>query len=535
MGAVEFRILGSLEVWHDGRQVTVAGSRQRALLASLLLHAGEVVSSDRLIDEVWEEEPPEAGATALRVRISQLRRALGPAGELLVTRPPGYAVYLAPEQLDLQRFERLAEAGERALAGDDPETAAETLREALALWRGSPLADFAYAPFAQAAIARLEDLRLAATELRVEADLRLGRHARLVGELQALVRTYPLRERPCAQLMLALYRDGRQAEALETYRAARSRLVDEVGLEPGPDLQELERQILAQDPRLLLDRPRPAPCRAILVLPAGDATIDALVGLAETLAARGAHELVIATLVDDDTQVAAAAARLTAVRAGAAERGVTARTAAFSSPDRAADAVRLANDEDVALLLLDAPDELLQPGSPDGLVAGVLAHAVCDVALVAGAQRGIAAADAPVLVPFGGHQHDWAAVELGAWIASVSGVPLRLVGTRADPSTGRRDASRLLGSASLALQHALGVAAEPVLVEPGTDAIVDAADGAALVIAGLSDRWAREGLGTARLELARRAATPVLLVRRGLRPGGLAPPRALTRFTWSLG
>ena len=269
MGAVEFRILGSLEVWHDGRQVTVAGARQRALLASLLLHAGEVVSSDRLIDEVWGEEPPEAGAAALRVRISQLRRALGPAGELLVTRPPGYAVRLAPEQLDLQRFERLVEAGERALAGDDPEAAAENLREALALWRGSPLADFAYAPFAQAAIARLEELRLAATELRVEAELALGRHARLVGELQALVRAYPLRERPCAQLMLALYRDGRQAEALETYRAARSRLVDEVGLEPGPDLQELERRILAQDAGLLVDRPRPAPCRAILVLPSG--------------------------------------------------------------------------------------------------------------------------------------------------------------------------------------------------------------------------------------------------------------------------
>ena len=248
--------------------------------------------------------------------------------------------------------------------------------------------------------------------------------------------------------MLALYRDGRQAEALETYRAARSRLVDEVGLEPGPELQELERQILAQDPGLLLDRPRPAPCRAILVLPAGDATIDALVDLAETLAARGAHELVIAALVDDDTQVAAAAARLTAVRAGAGERGVTARTAAFSSPDRAADAVRLANDEDVALLLLDAPDELLQQGSPDGLVAGVLAHAVCDVALVAGAQRGTAAADAPVLVPFGGHQHDWAAVELGAWIASASGarcdswaparIRARAAVTRAGCSAARR-------------------------------------------------------------------------------------------------
>ena len=535
MGAVEFRILGSLEVWHDGRQVTVAGARQRALLASLLLHAGEVVSSDRLIDEVWDEEPPEAGATALRVRISQLRRALGPAGELLVTRPPGYAVYLTPEQLDLQRFERLAEAGERALAGDDPETAAETLREALALWRGSPLADFAYAPFAQAAIARLEDLRLAATELRVEADLRLGRHARLVGELQALVRAYPLRERPCAQLMLALYRDRRQAEALETYRAARSRLVDEVGLEPGPDLQELERQILAQDPGLLLDRPRPAPCRAILVLPAGDATIDALVDLAETLAARGAHELVIATLVDDDTQVAAAAARLTAVRAGAAERGVTARTAAFSSriapPTRSA----LPTMRTSRCCCSTHPTSCSSNGHR---TASSRACWPTRSATSRSSPERSAAPPRPARRCWSRSVATGTTGRLWSW-APGSPAPrarlLRLVGTRADPGSGRRDASRLLGSASLALQHALGVAAEPVLVEPGTDAIVEAADGAALVIAGLSDRWAREGLGTARLELARRAATPVLLVRRGLRPGGLAPPRALTRFTWSVG
>jgi DNA-directed RNA polymerase specialized sigma24 family protein len=290
------------------------------------------------------------------------------------------------------RRERAVEPRERVLAdrdGSDVERSVEEVLDRVAL------------PFAQAAIARLEDLRLAATELRVEADLRLGRHARLVGELRALVRDHPLRERPCCQLMLALYRDGRQTEALETYRAARGRLVDEVGLEPGPDLQELERQILAQDPALRLDRPRPAPSRAILVLPAHDATIDALVALAEPLAARGGHELLIAALVDDATQVSAAAARLHTVRAGAAERGVTARTAAFSSPDRAADVVRLANDEDVALLLLDAPEELLRAGSPDDVVAGVLAHAACDVALVAGAQRGIAAADAPVLVPFG--------------------------------------------------------------------------------------------------------------------------------------
>jgi hypothetical protein len=138
-------------------------------------------------------------------------------------------------------------------------------------------------------------------------------------------------------------------------------------------------------------------------------------------------------------------------------------------------------------------------------------------------------------VPFGGHEHDWAAVELGAWYAAAAGIALQLLGTRTDPSTGRRDASRLLGHASLALQRGLGITAEPVLVDPGTDGIVAATDRAALVVVGLSDRFASEGLGATRVEIARRAAAPVVLVRRGLRPGGLAPPRALTRFTWSAG
>ena len=172
---------------------------------------------------------------------------MGPAGELLVTRPPGYVIALAPEQLDLRRFEGLVDAGAAALARDDPAAAVESLREALALWRGPPLADFSYAQFAQAAIVRLEELRLAAIELRIEAQLALGEHAQLAGELQALVLEHPLRERLCGQLMLALYRDGRQADALEAYRAARRRLVDEIGLEPGPELHDLERRILAQD------------------------------------------------------------------------------------------------------------------------------------------------------------------------------------------------------------------------------------------------------------------------------------------------
>jgi DNA-binding SARP family transcriptional activator len=536
VATTDFRILGPLEVIEAGQLVPLPGARQRALLAILLLHVGEALSSDRLIDELWGEEPPEAGSVALRVRISQLRRALGPAGELLVTRPPGYALAAAPEQVDLRRFERLVEAGDRALGNDDPAAAADSLREALALWRGPPLADFSYAPFAQGAIVRLDELRLAAIELRVEAELALGEHARLTGELQALVREHPLRERLCGQLMLALYRDGRQAEALEAYRATRARLVEEIGLEPGPQLHDLERRILAQDEGLIVDRrPRPAPARAILLLAEQDATLDALAGLAADLAAPGEHELVIAALVPGDGQLAERSGRLNDVRAAVARRGVTARVAAFTSADAGADAARLAGEEDVALLLLDAPQALLDGGVPSDDLAALLAQSPCDVALVAGAQRRAAVPGRAVIVPFGGHRHDWAAVELGAWYATSAGIALQLIGTRTDPSTGRRDASRLLGHASLALQRGLGITAEPVLVDPGTDGIVAAADRAALVVVGLSDRFAREGLGATRIEIARRAAAPVVFVRRGLRPGGLAPPRALTRFTWSAG
>jgi DNA-binding SARP family transcriptional activator len=524
----DFQILGPLEVWHAGRRVDVAGARQRALLSVLLLQAGQVVSTDRLIDEVWGDDPPTAGATALRVRISQLRRSLGPIGDLLVTQAPGYV--MRPEtadQLDLRRFERLVEEGGEALARADPRSAAETLRQALALWRGPPLGDVGGAPFAPIASARLEELKIVAIELRVEAELRLGQHAHLVAELRALVEEHPLRERLWGLLMTALYRDGRQADALATYRDARRRLVDEIGLEPGPDLHELERRILAHDPTLQLDTPRDPTPRSILVLPRPDTGLERLLALAEPLAAHRGQDLLIAALVDDPAQLSASTARLNAARAAAAQRGVRARVAAFTSADHAVDALRLAADEDVALMLMDTSDEqLASPASFEALLAG----APCDVALVTGATR---EGGSPVMVPFGGRDHDWAALELGAWFAQATASPLRLVGAGSDPGTGRRDASRLLGSASLALQRGLGITAEPVLATPGAEGMLAATDGAGLIIAGLSDRWARDGLGAARVELARRARCPVLLVRGGLRPGGLAPPRALTHYTWS--
>jgi DNA-binding SARP family transcriptional activator/tetratricopeptide (TPR) repeat protein len=256
---LEFRILGPLEVYSEGHPVPLRGPRQRALLAILLLHAGEAVSSDRLIDLLWGERAPEGARKALSVRVSQLRRLLEQAGAqgMIVTRAPGYTIEVGPEQLDLRRFEGLSALGRDALDADDPVTASERLGAALDLWRGPPLADFAFEPFAQAEIGRLEELRLGALEDRIAADLELGRHARLVGELEALVSEHPLRERPRGQLMLALYRCGRQAEALETYREARRTLVEGLGLEPSRELRALEQAILAQAPSL--DAPAGAP------------------------------------------------------------------------------------------------------------------------------------------------------------------------------------------------------------------------------------------------------------------------------------
>jgi DNA-binding SARP family transcriptional activator/streptogramin lyase len=247
----EFRILGPFEVCDDGRSLPVGSGKQRALLALLLLNAREVVSTDRLIDALWGESPPASAPNSVHIYVSQLRKVLGEA--CLVTRGHGYVLVVEPEQLDLLRFERMLEEGRKLLAGDDAEGAAEALRAALVLWRGAPLVDFATEPFAQREIARLEDLRLGALEARIEADLILGRHSELIGELDALTAANPLHERVWAQLMLALYRSGRQSEALGAYQKARRALLEQVGLAPGPELQRLEKAILAHDPRLELE------------------------------------------------------------------------------------------------------------------------------------------------------------------------------------------------------------------------------------------------------------------------------------------
>jgi DNA-binding SARP family transcriptional activator len=252
---MEFRILGPLEVRRGGTQVALGAAKQRALLAILLVHANELVASDRLIEELWPK-PPETAANTLQVYVGKLRKALEPErargapGEVLVTRAPGYVLRVGPGELDADRFERLLTQGRAANEADDPATAAARLHQALELWRGPALADFTYDPFAQAEIARLEELRLDALEERVRADLALGRAGDLVGELEALISDNPLRERLRGQLMLALYRSGRQGDALQVYRQTQATLDEELGLAPSRPLQRLQAAILHQDPAL---------------------------------------------------------------------------------------------------------------------------------------------------------------------------------------------------------------------------------------------------------------------------------------------
>jgi predicted ATPase/DNA-binding SARP family transcriptional activator len=259
---MEFRILGPLEAREDGVALALGGAKQRALLAVLLLHANEVVSTEELIAALWET-PPARPAKAVQVYASRLRRALG--GSTPTSRTPGYVVEVEPDRFDLERFRRLREEAQR-----NPTRAAETLQEALSLWRGRALAEFEREPFARAERLRLEELRLEALEQRIEAELALGRHAQLVSELEALVAADPLREGLRRQLMLALYRSGRQEEALAAYRDARRILVDELGIEPGRALQDLEQAILRQDRALELADAAPMP--TALELPTGTVT-----------------------------------------------------------------------------------------------------------------------------------------------------------------------------------------------------------------------------------------------------------------------
>jgi DNA-binding SARP family transcriptional activator len=247
---MDYRILGPLEAFAGERRLSLGGSRQRAVLALLLLHHDRALSSDVIVDELWGEDAPPTAGKVLQNCVSALRKELPGGAETLRTVGGAYELRLEPDELDRDRFERLCSEAHAALEVGEHAEAADVLQRALALWRGSPLADLAYEKFAQEEIARLEELHTAAVEDRIDADLALGRHAEVVAELEALVSRHPLRERARGQLMVALYRSGRQAEALEAYRTGRRTLLAELGIEPGRALQDLERAILAQDPAL---------------------------------------------------------------------------------------------------------------------------------------------------------------------------------------------------------------------------------------------------------------------------------------------
>jgi hypothetical protein len=382
---------------------------------------------------------------------------------------------------------------------EDPARRAQLYREALALWRGPALAEFRREPFAVAATRRLAELRLEVIGRRVEAELALGEHERLVPELQVLVESEPLREQLRAQLMLALYRCGRQAEALACYREARRLLVEGLGIEPGPALQELERAILRHD----VPVERASVARGAVVC-AGSVPVELFAPLAGD-----ERELLLVELVADPTRLGERSSALERKRASV---GASARTACFTSTDPGADLARFAEEQEAELLVVDTLDPALLVGAP------------CDVAVASGGrlfERG-----GPILVPFGGGREEWAALELAAWLARAHGLPLRLVGV--EGGEGRRDASRMLAGASLVLQRFAGMGAETAIVAPGAEGILS--EPAAAIVVSL----ARSELDPVRRALSERAEVPVLFVHSGLRPGGLAPDRTLTRFSWSL-
>jgi DNA-binding SARP family transcriptional activator len=516
------------------------------VLGILLLHADQVVSSDRLVDELWGERAPATAANAVQVYVSQLRKLLQPGGSrasatgALLTRGRGYQLAVSEAAYDLRTFEARWNEGRDHLHAGDPERAAPILESALALWRGEPLADFRYESFARAEIARLEEIRMAALTDRIECDLALGRHIAAAAELAPLVERHVLHERLRGQLMIALYRSGRQTEALDVFREGRRVLDEEFGLEPGPELTRLHTAILRHDPSLrrsaagedgaVATRRRSV---GVVVGPA----VEPLVPLIGPVAKAPGRELIL-TRVLDAAPPASAHERLQAATraleqqtAAMREEGAAVRLAVFTSRSPHADIARFATEQDLDLLLVDAM--AMADSLADRAIIELLEVTPCDVGLVVGhSAAAVEAEAAPVLVCFGGSDHDWSALQLGAWIARATGAPLRVAGAAGDRQGGR-DASRLVASASLVVQRAFFVVPEPALVLPDVAAIVAAADQSRLTLLGLSPRWRREGLGETRTAIAGATHGPTIFVRRGIRPSAWAPIDAATRFTWS--
>jgi DNA-binding SARP family transcriptional activator len=538
--AVEYKILGPLDVVVGGRSASLGGKVQQAVLGALLLNANEPVSLDRLVDTVWGEAPPPSAAHAVSEYVSRLRKQLG--ADAIGRSPGGYVLRVAPGRLDLERFEELVRQARRELADAEVERACELLDEGLELWRGRPFADTRLEDFAQAQLARIEELRLAAIAARAEARLALGRADEVVPELDALTFEHPHDERLAGLLMLALYRAERQADALACYQTTRSRLSVELGIEPSQSLQELERKILAHDPSLSLEPAKIEAIRSVVVLPASLDQLAPLVELAGPFGrSRNPHEVILTWIeppgpaAEVSRALAEASAALAQLRAGLVEGGARTRVAAFTAADRGEDVLRLALRPDVDLLVLGCDLSELEGGRFGPELIRILTAAPCDVALWFERDDPMPVADdGPIIVPFGALEHDWAALELAAWLASITARSLVLLGATAGSDGDPRDASRMLADAGLLIQRASGVIAEPCLVEPGRTGLLDAIGEDCLVISGVSDRWSTEGLGATRLELAHSAHSPVLFLRRGQRPSGLSPPERLTLYRWSM-
>lgn len=543
---MELRVLGPLEVVEGAREVPIPSRMQRSILAMLGLYRGAVAPRERLIDELWGDAPPPSADHALNVHLAGLRQRV--TGDRIQTIGSGYRLRMDDVDLDLDRFERLVAQGDASLRAGDASSAVERFHSAMALWRGEPLEDLAGEGSLRAERARLDELRLVVFERAIDAQLAAGQHAEAIPQLQRAVAASPLREGATVRLMLALYRAGRQAEALEAYRRARTVLDDQLGVEPGPELERMQLAILAHDPALQPEAavvnatqdPEAAaiaaPVRELIVTGFDDDGLADAIDAAVDLVRDGERGLILARLTErDPAAFAAAVAELRPRRADLRERGVTVRTATQTTNAWGLDLARLALRATAELIVVggvapEADGRLPEP------VATLLEEGSVQVALVIPGERVAPVADAPILVPFGGADHDWAALELAAWLARARPTRLIIAGSMASsPVAGAvADASRLIADACLVVQRILAVDAEPALVEPSAAALAAAAKGASHVILGLSDRWREEGLGSFRAAVAAQVPGIVIATRRGLRPGGLAPREALTRFRWSI-
>jgi DNA-binding SARP family transcriptional activator len=521
LGVLGFGILGPIEAVDDGAPLQLGGPRRRATLALLLLNANRVVSIDQLADALYAGRPPVTAVTQVHRQVSELRKVLG--SKAIRTQAPGYAINVSRGQLDLFRFEELVSDASEAMSRPDAARAATLLKDALALWRGDALGDLGGEEPFVSHTRRLEELRLAAQERLAEAELALGRHLEVAAELERLVAGHPLRESLRALQMLALYRSGRQAEALEVFRRARNELVDQFGIEPGSGLRAMEGAILRQDSTLELEPSGTDEPQAILLVALRDDAFDELLPFAQPLAA--SRELILARLTAEEDELASAAA---SAKAHSRRFSDGARTAVFTSSDWVDDATRLADSYAAQLVLVDAAERIDRQHLP-GELAALLDRSAADVGIVVGAPR----VSGEIFVPFGGGEHDWAALELATWLAAAGGIELVLVGTHSDRHSGRRDASRLLAHAGLAAQRLAGIPTRPLLAPPTPDGLRNAVDPACAVIIGLAEGWRSTGIGDARRALVA-AGAPLVIVHRGPRPGGLAPKASRTRFSWTL-